>query len=213
MKVKNTIQEQVSAMFAAAKNQAVIYRKPVSKKQQSGSQATVAADRASTRRAAHAIIDSRLRSFKQTCRAIWESRQQPAVILHLADKKMSAKYFSDYKQLAAFLKENLPTGGSYAVNSAGQLCKATVSIGAAQPDGSRTDRTDLHTALGWDIIHNTENGTAKALQPLTVWTVADLINCTSLAVRTATKGSKQPTAQTDSILSAVYVQHCLAQVK
>lgn len=208
-----TIQQQVAAMFDAANNSAAIYRKPQSKKQQVGSQVTTAADRATNRRAAQAIIDSRLRSFKQTCRAIWESRQQPAVILHLADKKLSAKRFADYKQLAEYLKANLPAGGSYAVNSAGQLCKAVVSIGAAQPDGSRTDRTAVHTALGWDIIHNSENGTAKALQPLAVWSVADLINCASLAARTAAKKSKQPAAQTDSILSAVYVQHCLAQVK
>lgn len=213
MKTQRTIQEQVSAMFAASNNQAAIYRKPANKKQQAGNQPTTAADRASNKKAATAIIDSKLRSFKQCCKAIWESRQQPAVILHLADKRLTAKRFSDYKQLAEYLKANLPAGGSYAVNSAGQLCKAVVSIGAAQPDGSRTDRTALHTALGWDIIHNSENGTAKALQPLTVWSVADLINCTSLAARTAAKNSKQPAAQTDSILSAVYVQHCLNQVK
>lgn len=213
MKAQNTIQEQVAAMFAAVNNQAAIYRKPAGKKQQAGNQPTIAANRATNRRAAQSIIDSRLRSFKQTCRAIWESRQHPAVILHLADKRLSAKRFSDYKALAEFLKKNLPTGGSYAVNSAGQLCKAVVSIGAAQPDGSRTDRTALHTALGWDIIHNSENGTAKALQPLAVWSVADLINCTSLAVRTAAKASKQPTVQTDAVLSAVYVQHCLQQAK
>jgi hypothetical protein len=208
-----SIQQQVAAMFDAANNSAAIYRKPANKKQQAGNQAATEADRATNRRAATAIIDSRLRSFKQTCKAIWESRQQPAVTLYLADKKLSAKRFADYKQLAEYLKANLPTGGSYAVNSAGQLCKAVVSIGTAKPDGSRTDNTALHTALGWDIIHNSENGTAKALQPLTVWSVADLINCTSLAVRTAAKNSKQPAVQTDSILSAVYVQHCLAQVK
>lgn len=213
MKTQVTIQEQVAAMFNAANNQAAIYRKPAGKKQQAGSQPTTAADRASNKKAAQTIIDSKLRSFKQCCKAIWESRQQPAVILHLADKRLTAKRFSDYKQLAEYLKANLPAGGSYAVNSAGQLCKAVVSIGTARPDGSRTDNTALHTALGWDIIHNTDNGTAKALQPLAVWSVADMISCVSLAVRTAAKASKQATVQTDSVLSAVYVQHCLEQAK